>query len=394
LNNILSERAQRIKPSPTLTIAAKAASLKAQGHPVINLGLGEPDFDTPAHIKQAAIDAIQTGFTKYTAVEGILDLRKAIAAKLKRENELHYDPSQIVVSSGGKQSFYNLAQVLLNPADEVIIPAPYWTSYPDMILLADGKPVFISAGIEQRFKIKPEQLEQAITSRTRLVVINSPSNPTGVAYTREELLALGRVLIRHPHVMIATDDMYEHILWRKEPFGNILNACPELADRTILLHGVSKTYAMTGWRIGFAAGPKEIIQAMTAIQSQCTSSACSISQKAALAAIEGDQSCIQPMLKAFKERHDYVVHALNQLEGIECVAGDGTFYAFPKMQKVIEHLQCRDDIDLCDRLLTQAQIAVVPGSAFGAPGYIRLSFATSLENLQEFINRLGVFLKS
>jgi aspartate aminotransferase len=384
----LSDRIQRIKPSATLAVSAKTVALKAKGIDIISLGVGEPDFDTPALIKKAAIAAIHAGFTKYTAVEGILELRKAIVAKFAKDNQLQYEPNQILVSCGGKQSFFNLAQALLNAGDEVIIPAPYWVSYPDMVLLADAKPVIVFAGIEQHFKITPAQLEAAITPKTKLFVINSPSNPSGMAYTHDELQALGKVLIKYPHVFIATDDMYEKIYWREESFFNILNGCPELKDRTIVLHGVSKTYAMTGWRIGFAAGPKVLIEAMASIQSQSTSNPCSISQMAAKAALEGDEGSITTMVQAYRERHDFLVPALNAIEGIECLRGDGTFYAFPKVQGLIEHLKLANDIAFAEYLLEKARIAVVPGSAFGAEGYMRLSFATSLDNLQEAMARL------
>ncbi len=384
----LAHRIQSIKPSPTLAISAAAAALKAEGIDVINLGAGEPDFDTPAHIKQAAIAAIQQGFTKYTAVEGILDLRKAIATKFAQDNQLYYKPDQILVSCGGKQSFFNLAQAYLNPGDAAIIPGPYWVSYPDMVLLAGAKPIIIGTELAQHFKITATQLEKAITPKTRLFVINSPSNPTGVAYTGAELKALANVLLKHPKILIATDDMYEHILWRDEPFVNILNVCPELYDRTIVLHGVSKTYAMTGWRIGYAAGPKTLIQAMCSIQSQSTSNPCSIAQIAAKAALEGDQSCVTQMVQAFKERYDFVVNALNAIPGIECLYADGTFYVFPKVQQLLERLKLKDDVALSEFLLKNAQIAVVPGSAFGAPGYIRLSIANNLENLKESMRRL------
>jgi len=390
ISNIpLSERVQRIKPSPTLAVAAKATELKRQGIDVIDLSLGEPDFDTPDSIKTAAIEAIHQGFTKYTAVEGILELRTVITEKFKRDNQLSYAPNQILVSNGGKQSFFNLVQAFLNPGDEVIIPAPYWVSYPDIVLLADAKPVIIWADITQRFKITPEQLEKAITSKTRLFVLNSPSNPTGMAYTRAELAALGAVLQKYPDIFIATDDMYEKILWREEPFCNILNACPALAERTLILHGVSKAYAMTGWRIGYAAGPQPLIQAMNRIQGQSTSNACSISQMAAKAALSGDQKSVGTMVEAFQLRHNFVVQALNAIPGIECLQGDGTFYAFPKVQKLIDRLGLKDDVALAEFLLNQARVAVVPGSAFGAPGYMRLSFATSLDNLQEALGRLG-----
>jgi len=389
LNVLLSDRVQRIKPSPTLAVTARAAELRAAGQDIIGLGAGEPDFDTPEHIKQAAIKAIQDGFTKYTAVDGTAGLKKAIINKFARDNGLEYRPDQILVSCGGKQSFYNLAQALLNPGDEVIIPAPYWVSYPDMVLLADATPVILPAPQEQGFKLTPGQLESAITARTRLVVINSPSNPSGVAYTRRELEALGEVLRRHPQVMIATDDMYEHILWSAEPFCNILNACPDLYDRTIVLNGVSKAYSMTGWRIGYAGGPAPLIKAMKNVQSQSTSNPTSISQVAAQAALEGDQSCIQDMLAAFKERHDFVVAGLNEIDGIECLPSDGTFYSLPRVQRVIERLDdINDDVELAEYLITKAQVALVPGSAFGAPGHLRLSFATSMAKLSEALNRI------
>ena len=385
----LANRVQRVKPSPTLSITARVAELRAGGRDIIGLGAGEPDFDTPDHIKEAAIQAIRAGFTRYTAVDGTPELKKAIIAKFRRDNGLDYAPEQILVSCGGKQSFFNLCQALLNSGDEVIIPAPYWVSYPDMVRLADGEPVIIRAGADSGFKITPSQLGAAITARTRLVVINSPSNPTGVAYTREELAALGEVLRAHPQVLIATDDMYEHIIWSKEPFSNILNPCPDLYDRTVVLNGVSKVYAMTGWRIGYAGGPATLIRAMKKVQSQSTSNPTSISQVAAQAALEGDQSCIAPMIKAFRERHDFVVEALNRIPGVECLPADGTFYCFPQVSSVIDRLDnISDDIELSEYLLDAAGVALVPGSAFGAPGYVRLSFATGLDVLQDALARL------
>jgi aspartate aminotransferase len=385
----LASRVQRIKPSPTLSITARVAELRASGSDIIGLGAGEPDFDTPEHVKAAAISAITSGFTKYTAVDGTPGLKQAVIDKFRRDNGLDYQPAQILVSCGGKQSFYNLAQALLNPGDEVIIPAPYWVSYPDMVRLADGEPVIIRVGADEGFKISAEQLEAAINSKTRLFVINSPSNPTGVAYTRAELEILGEVLRRYPHVLVATDDMYEHILWAEEPFSNILNACPDLYDRTIVLNGVSKVYAMTGWRIGYAGGPERLIKAMKKIQSQSTSNPASISQAAAQAALEGDQSCIQPMLKAFKERHDFVVDALNAIPGVRCLPADGTFYCFPNFKPLIDRMpDVQNDVDLAERLIETAGVALVPGSAFGAPGYMRFSFATGLDVLKEALRRL------
>ena len=386
----LSNRVQKVKPSPTLAITARAAELRAAGQDVIGLGAGEPDFDTPDHIKQAAIEAIHAGFTKYTPVDGTASLKAAIIDKYQRDNGLQYQPDQILVSCGGKQSFYNLCQAIINPGDEVIIPAPYWVSYPDMVLLADGVPVIVEAGLEQRFKISAEQLDAAITDKTRLFVINSPSNPTGVAYTKAELAELGEVLRKHPDVIIATDDMYEHILWSKEPFNNILMVCPDLNDRTLVLNGVSKAYSMTGWRIGYAGGPTDIIKAMKKIQSQSTSNPTSIAQVAAEAALSGDQACIDTMVKAFKQRHDYVVKAFNEIEGVNCLKGDGTFYCFPNAQEAIaQHADIEDDLQLAEFLINEVGVAVVPGSAFGAPGNFRVSFATGMDNLETAIDRIA-----
>lgn len=389
----LSERVKRVKPSPTLAVTTRARELRASGKDVIGLGAGEPDFDTPDHIKQAAIKAIENGDTKYTAVDGTPALKQAIIRKFKRDNDLDYAADQILVSCGGKQSFYNLAQALLNAGDEVIIPAPYWVSYPDMVLLADGAPVIINTGIDEHFKITAEQLEQAITPKTKLLVINSPSNPTGVSYSRAELKALGKVLLKHEQIIVATDDMYEHIIWGSEPFCNILNVCPELTERTMVLNGVSKVYSMTGWRIGYAGGPKELISAMKKIQSQSTSNPTSISQAAAQAALDGPQDCIQPMVDAFKQRHDFVVDGLNKLKGVHCLPSDGTFYAFPDMREAIAHIDgVTNDVEFGEYLLEKTGIALVPGSAFGAEGYMRVSYATSMNALETALDRLGKLL--
>lgn len=387
----LSERVNRIKPSPTLAVNSKAADLKAQGKDIISLSVGEPDFDTPEHIKQAAIAAIEAGKTKYTAVGGTPSLKQAIVEKFKRENNLSYSAEQILVSTGGKQSIFNLALALLNHGDEVIIPAPYWVSYPDIALVAGAKPVFIETNVAQHFKVTPEQLEAAITPNTRLFMINSPSNPSGMAYTRDELAALGEVLVRHPHVFVATDDMYEHILWTEAPFVNILNTTPALYERTVVLNGVSKAYSMTGWRIGYCAGPAKLISAMAKVQSQSTSNPSSIGQEAAEAALRGGNECVEDMLKAFKERHDFVVAALNALPGVTCLEGDGTFYAFADFNQAIADLGCKDDLELAERFL-EAGIAIVPGSAFGTPGCMRLSFAVSLDTLKEAVKRIGTAL--
>ena len=391
----LSTRVQAIKPSPTLAVTARAAKLKAEGKDIIGLGAGEPDFDTPQHIKDAAIAAINKGFTKYTAVGGTPSLKQAVIAKFKRDNGLDYTAKQILVSCGGKQSFFNLALAVINPGDEVIIPAPYWVSYPDIVIIAEGKPVIVHAGIEQGFKITPAQLEAAITPKTRMVVINSPSNPSGAVYTLDDLKALGVVLRKHPNILISTDDMYEHIALTDAKFVNILNACPDLYPRTMVLNGVSKSYAMTGWRIGYAGGPENIITAMENVQSQSTSNPTSISQVAAEAALNGDQGCIVPMLKAFRERHVFVVNALNKIPGVKCIMAGGAFYAFPDVRPAIAKLHQRGtikaatDVALAEYLLESGGVAVVPGSAFGSEGYIRLSFATSMDNLQKALGRLA-----
>jgi aspartate aminotransferase len=385
----VSRRVQRVKPSPTLAVTARAARLKAQGKDVIGLGAGEPDFDTPVHIAQAGIEAIRSGFTRYTNVDGIDELKDAIVAKFERDNQLTYERSQILVSSGAKQSIYNLCMAVLDAGDEAIIPSPYWVSYPDMVLLADGLPVMPFAGIAQGYKISPRQLAAAITSKTRLVLLNSPCNPTGAAYTRMELRALGEVLIEHPRIVIGTDDMYEKIYWGAEPFCSLAQVVPELYNRTVTINGVSKAYAMTGWRIGYCGGPKELITAMATIQGQSTSNPSSISQKAAVAALSGDQECVAKMNEAFKERRDFVVRRLNGLPGISCLPGAGTFYAFAEVSRAITALGCRDDAEFTELLLNDAGVAVVPGSGFGAPGHIRLSFATSLPTLEKALDRMS-----
>ena len=389
----VSRRVQRVKPSPTLAVTARAARLKAEGKDVIGLGAGEPDFDTPLHIQQAGIDAIKNGFTRYTNVDGINELKDAIAAKFERDNGIKYDRSQILVSSGAKQTIYNLCMAVLDHGDEAVIPAPYWVSYPDMVMLADGLPVMPFAGYAQGYKITPRQLAAAITAKTRLVLLNSPCNPTGAAYTRAELRALGEVLLEFPRVIIGTDDMYEKIFWSSDPFCSLLTAVPELYNRTVTINGVSKAYAMTGWRIGYCGGPKELITAMSTIQGQSTSNASSISQKAATAALDGDQSCVAKMNEAFKARHDFVVHALNSLPGISCLPGAGTFYAFAEVSRAMAGLGCRDDNEFAELLLNEGGVAVVPGSGFGAPGHIRISFACSMQTLEKAIERISRVLQ-
>jgi aspartate aminotransferase len=366
-----------------------ASQLRAQGRDVIGLGAGEPDFDTPVHIREAAIDAIRNGDTHYTAVDGTPALKQAIVDKFERDNGLSYGADQILVSCGGKQSFFNLCQALLDAGDEVVIPAPYWVSYPDMALLAEGEPVTPYAGPDQGYKITPGQLESSITAKTRLFILNSPSNPTGAAYTREELEALGAVLAKHPQVVICTDDMYEKIYWAPEPFCSLLTACPQLYDRTVTVNGVSKSYAMTGWRIGYAGGPVEIINAMSAIQSQSTSNPVSISQKAAIAAIGGDQRCVGEMNEHFKARHDFFNKGLNSLPGFKVLAAAGTFYAWCDVSGAIERLGLADDGEFAEFLLEKAGVAGVPGSGFGAPGHIRFSFAVSMNTLEQALERMA-----
>nr|NDU42782.1 aminotransferase class I/II-fold pyridoxal phosphate-dependent enzyme [Acidithiobacillus ferrianus] len=389
----LSRRVNAVRPSPTLAVTARAQQLRCEGKDIVSLGAGEPDFDTPEYIKEAAIAAIHRGFTKYTAVGGTPELKAAIIGKFAQDNHLQYRPDEILVSVGGKQSFFNLCQALLDAGDEVIIPAPYWVSYPDMVLLAEGRPVIIDTNARQRFKISPEQLEEAITPNTRLLVINSPSNPSGVSYRRAELEALGVVLRRHPQILIASDDMYEKIRFDDEAFVNIANACPDLIERCVIMNGVSKAYAMTGWRIGYCAGPKALITAMNTVQSQSTSNPTSIAQVAAQAALEGGDSAIHDMVDAFARRHQYVNTRLKALPGVMALPSDGTFYSFPGFHEIIAAKGLRDDLALTEALL-EAGVAVVPGSAFGTPGHIRLSFATSDKNLGIALDRISAFVNS
>jgi aspartate aminotransferase len=384
----LSKRVQKVKPSPTLAVTARAAKLKAEGKDIIGLGAGEPDFDTPLHIADAGVEAIRKGVTRYTAVDGTAELKDAIIAKFKRDNQLTYERSQILVSSGAKQTCFNVCAALLDPGDECLIPAPYWVSYPDMALLADGVPISIYAGPEQGYKISAAQLAAAITPRSKLMFINSPSNPTGAAYTKAELQALGAVLDKHPQIVIAADEMYEHIYWATEPFTSFVQANPQLYDRTVTINGVSKAYAMTGWRIGYCGGPKAIVAAMSTIQGQSTSNASSISQRASTVALNGDQRCVADMNEAFKERHDFVVAGLNAIPGISCRSGAGTFYAFAQVDGAMSALGIKHDNEFAEYLLVEAGVAVVPGSGFGAPGHMRLSFACSMATLEDALNRI------
>lgn len=385
----LSDRVQAIKPSATLAISARAAQLRAEGKDIISLSVGEPDFNTPQHVIDAAVEAMNAGLTRYTPVDGLPSLKEVIIDKLKRENQLDYGMTQIIASTGCKQSIYNLLQATLNPGDEAIIPAPYWVSYPDMVLLTGAKPVIINTTIADNYKITPEQLEQALNDKTRFLFLNSPSNPTGVSYTHAELRALGEVLKQYPKVIIATDDIYEYFQWNGEAFANIVSLVPELYDQTVVLNGVSKAYAMTGWRLGYAAGPEDIIKAMKKIQSQSTSNPCSISQKAAEAAIGGDQSYVTMMKDAFYERHQRLYARLKEMPGVKVTPADGTFYIFPDIQEALDSMGFADDVAFAEEMLNKAGVAMVPGTAFGAPGCIRLSFATSQELLDSALDRLA-----
>jgi aspartate aminotransferase len=378
----------RVMPSATSAVLGLAAELREAGRDVISLGAGEPDFDTPDHIKEAAIQAIRSGETKYTAIDGTSHLKAAIQRKFERDNQLTYAPDQILVSVGAKHTLFNACMGILSQGDEAIIPAPYWVSYPDMVRVAEGVPVVINTGIEDGFKVTPAKLEAAITDKTRLLFLNSPSNPTGSCYTRDELAALGAVLLKHPNIVVLADDIYEHIHWADDPFCSIATACPDLYDQVVTINGVSKCYAMTGWRVGYAGGPREVIKAMKTIQSQITSNPCSISQVAAAAALDGDQSCMAEMLKAYKSRSDYVVAALNEIPGFECREGEGAFYAFPKVTAAMAAKGLETDADLVKLILESGDVVMVPGTPFGAPGYVRISFACSIESLRDAIGRI------
>lgn len=389
----LSELVNRIESSPTMLLAGRTTALKAQGKDIINLSVGEPDFDTPEFIKAAAIKALQAGKTKYTPVAGIPSLRQAVADKFLRENQLEYQSEQIIISAGAKQCIFNACMALLNPGDEAIIPAPYWVSYPDIVKITGANPVSITTNIEQKYKITAEQLENAITKQTKLIILNSPSNPSGAIYSSAELKALAEVLLAYPGIYIITDDIYEHINWSGSSFCNIVNVCPKLYDRTVVVNGASKVYAMTGWRIGYAAAPLAITQAMQKVQSQSTSCAGSFAQAATEAALNGDQTCVQTMLQAFKQRHDYVFEVLSSIDGIEVIRSEGTFYTFPNMQAIIDRIKnIQTDIELSDHLLTEAGIAVTSGTAFGLPGSMRISYAIDMDNLSNALNRLKLFI--
>jgi aspartate aminotransferase len=385
----ISQKVDQIKPSATILVSMKAMELKAQGKDIISLGFGEPDFDTPEHICEAAIAAIREGKTRYTQVDGTPELKAAIARKFKRENGLTFKPEQIIVSNGAKQSLYNLMVALLNRGDEVIVPAPYWVSYPDMVKLADAQPAILAGSAENDFKITARELQNSLNDNTRMLILNSPSNPTGKVYSEEEYRELAEVLLEHPKVFIACDDIYEHIYWGEGPYRTLLNACPNLARRTLVINGVSKGYAMTGWRIGYLAGPADLVAAMRKVQGQSTSCPGSVSQAAATAALTGPQDCVETMRQAFRERYEYIHAALNEIPGVECPACEGAFYAFPSFQGFIDRMDSlRDDVDLASWLLETAGVSTVPGSAFGTPGHLRISYAASMEHLKEAVGRI------
>jgi len=385
----ISKRVEQIKPSATIVVSMRAMELKAQGKDIVSLGFGEPDFDTPKHISDAAIAAIRSGKTRYTPVDGTAELKQAISHKFSRENNLDYSAGQILVSNGAKQSLYNLLLAVLDPEDEVIVPAPYWVSYPDMVKLVDAEPAILNGMPEHDYKITAKELQNTINGQTRLLILNSPSNPTGKVYSQQEYQALGEVLIEHPKVFIACDDIYEHIYWGKGPYRTLLNVCPELTERTVIINGVSKAYAMTGWRIGYAAGPEDLIQAMRKVQGQSTSCASSVSQAAATAALDGPQDCVEQMRAEFKRRYDYFRTALNNIPGVDCPACDGAFYAFPSFQGLLDQMHgLADDVELAAWFLDHAGVSTVPGSAFGAPGHLRLSYAASMEYLEDAIDRM------
>jgi len=390
----LSNRIQKVKPSATLTITAKATELRAQGRDIISLSVGEPDFNTPRAACEAGKKAIDDGFTRYTAVAGIPELRQAIAEKFRRDNSLEYEAGDILVSTGGKQCIYNMLQAMINPGDEVIIPAPYWVSYPDMALLAEGSPVIIDTTSENRFKLTAEQLEAAITEKTRLIFLNSPSNPTGMVYSADDLAALGQVLGNHPGVAVATDDMYEKILFDGASFATFAQVNPDLKERTITFNGVSKAYCMTGWRIGFCAGPHHLIKAMAKIQGQSTSNPNAIAQKAALAALTGPTDELAEMVRTYESRREWLVEAINAIPGMHCIKPDGAFYVFPSItgwigRKTVDGKVLSDDVVVCEWLLEEAGVALVPGTAFGSPGHARFSYAVSQETLEDAVERVA-----
>ena len=392
--SIVSNSLKRIKPSPTIAVTSKAREMRAAGKDVIGLGAGEPDFDTPDNIKEAAIEAIRKGDTKYTAVDGTPALKKAIQDKFKRENNLKYNTDEISVGTGGKQVLYNAFMATINKGDEVLIPAPYWVSYPDIILLAGGKPKIVKCEEKDNFKLTPKKLKKAISKKTKWIILNSPSNPTGSAYTKDEIISLSKILLKYKKTYILSDDIYEHIIYDNFKFFTIAQI-DKLKKRTLTMNGVSKSYSMTGWRIGYAAGPKEIIKAMAKIQSQSTSNPTSISQAAAVEALNGTQEFIKERSDSFKERRDFVVDSLNNIKGINCLKPEGAFYVFPSCKKLLgKKTKLKTDKDFVEKLLEQSEVAVVQGSAFGLDGYFRISYATSMENLKKAMGRIKSFCEN
>ena len=389
--SIVSNNLKRIKPSPTIAVSTKAREMRAAGMDVIGLGAGEPDFDTPDNIKEAAMEAIKNGDTKYTAVDGTPALKKAIADKFKRENNLSYTTDQITVGTGGKQVIYNTFMATLNKGDEVIIPAPFWVSYPDMVLLAGGTPKIVKCDEKDNFKLSAKKLEKAISKKTKWLILNSPSNPTGAGYTKKEIEDLSKVLLKNKKIFILSDDIYEHIRYDNFNFFTIAQIS-QLKERTLTMNGVSKSYAMTGWRIGYAAGPKEIISAIRKIQSQSTSNPSSISQAAAVEALNGQQNFIKERAEAFKERRDFVVNSLNDIKGINCLKPNGAFYVFPSCKDLLnKKTKLKTDTEFVQKLLEKSMVAVVQGSAFGLKGHFRISYATSMKNLEKAISRIKDF---
>ncbi|MBC6413767.1 MAG: pyridoxal phosphate-dependent aminotransferase [Chromatiales bacterium] len=391
----ISARSSKISPSKTLSISALSNKLRAEGKDIVNLAVGQPDFPTPNHVKQAAVDAIAENKTGYTAVDGVAELKEAIVAKMKRDNRLDYADNQIIVSCGAKHSLYNICQALLNEGDEVIVPAPFWISYPDIIKLAEGIPVVVATTAAQDFKITAEQLEQHINQRTRMLLLNSPNNPSGSVYSAQELSALAEVLLKHPQVVICSDDIYEHFVFDGQVFNNILNVCPELYPRCVIVNGVSKSYSMTGWRIGWSAGHADLVAAIKKIQSQSTSNPCSISQAAAQAALAGSLDCVYTMRDAFAERRDYLIAALNEIDGVSAPTPAGSFYAFVDFsQAIARHPDVSDDLQLAEQLLNKSYVSTVPGIAFGIANYLRLSLSVAPQDLRKAVDRIKSFVSN
>ena len=388
----LSERVQRVKPSATIAVSTLAREMRAAGRDVLSLSAGEPDFDTPAHVCAAAVEAMEAGDTRYTAADGTPALKRAICNKFERDNGLDFEPAEISVGAGAKQVLYNVCAALLNPGDEAIMLAPYWVSYPDIVKLCDGEPVIVSAGLEENYKVTPEQIEAAITERTRLIFFNTPNNPTGASYTRAELQALGEVLAGHDHVVAVSDDIYEHIYWGDTPWLTPAQVWTGMQDRIVTINGVSKAFAMTGWRIGYAAANVQLVNAMRKLCSQSTSNPCSISQAAAVAALEGDQSVLTTMRNAFMERYEYMYEAVNALPGMRCAPAQGAFYVFADAREAIRAKGLKNDTQMAELLLSEAEVALVPGAAFGAEGHLRFSFACGMDDLEEAMRRIGRLL--